>query len=100
MRAAVMTRDDLSTAIKHVLGLSQADSRSLVEDILRHLCAGLSTDGKVKIPAFGTFTVRDKPARMARNPRTQEPALIPRHRVLTFKASKHFRSRVAELRAY
>jgi integration host factor subunit alpha len=95
MLEPVLIREDLATNIHHELGLSRRDARGMVEDILRHLCAGLTSDRRVKIHGFGTFTVREKAARLGRNPRTGEPAQISARAVLTFRPSAQFRQRVA-----
>jgi integration host factor subunit alpha len=42
----------------------------------------------VKIPGFGSFNVRDKAARIGRNPKTGEEAEISARRVVSFKASQ------------
>lgn len=50
----------------------------------------------VKLSGFGTFSVRDKGARMGRNPRTGESAPISPRRVVTFRASAVLKRRIAE----
>ena len=48
----------------------------------------------VKLSGFGVFPVRDKRARMGRNPKTGEPAAINPRRVISFRASQIMKSRV------
>jgi len=48
----------------------------------------------VKLSGFGVFQVRDKRARMGRNPKTGEPAAISPRRVISFRASQIMKSRV------
>jgi integration host factor subunit alpha len=50
----------------------------------------------VKLSSFGTFSVRDKNARVGRNPKTGQEAPIPPRRVLTFRPSHLMKDRVAE----
>ena len=53
-------------------------------------------DGQqVKISSFGTFSVRDKTARIGRNPKTGEEVPINPRRVLTFRPSHLMKERVA-----
>ena len=51
---------------------------------------------QVKLSSFGTFSVRDKNARVGRNPKTGQEAPIPPRRVLTFRPSHLMKERVAE----
>ena len=51
----------------------------------------------IEIRGFGTFKVRPRRTRMARNPRTGESVEVPQRAVPVFKPSKHLRARVARL---
>ena len=53
----------------------------------------------VKLSGFGAFSVRDKGARMGRNPRTGEAAAIPPRRVVTFRASRVLKRRIGQAQA-
>ncbi|MDP3384913.1 MAG: HU family DNA-binding protein, partial [Phenylobacterium sp.] len=48
----------------------------------------------VKLSGFGVFQVREKRARMGRNPKTGEPAAIEPRRVIGFRASQVMKARV------
>ena len=50
----------------------------------------------VKLPGFGTFSVRGKGARVGRNPRTCEAVPISRRRVVSFRASAVLKERIAQ----
>ena len=43
---------------------------------------------KVKLSNFGTFTIREKKARVGRNPKTKEEKIISSRKVVLFKPSK------------
>ena len=49
------------------------------------------------LAGFGTFNVRKRKTRVARNPRTGDPVDVPSRSVPVFKPSKHLRGRVAKL---
>jgi len=51
---------------------------------------------QVKISSFGTFSTRDKNARMGRNPKTGEEVPISPRRVLSFRPSHLMKDRVAQ----
>jgi integration host factor subunit alpha len=95
MHGSTLTRADLSDVVHRKLGLSRAESASMVERLLHHMCASLSNGGNVKISGFGSFILRDKGERVGRNPKTGVEVPIAPRRVMTFRASQTMRDRVA-----
>ena len=95
MTDKTVTRMDLSEAVFREVGLSRNESAQLVERVLDHMSDALVRGEQVKISSFGTFSVRDKAARMARNPKTGEEVPINPRRVLTFRPSHLMKDRVA-----
>ena len=96
MTDKTLTRMDLSEAVFREVGLSRNESAQLVESVLEHLSDALVRGEQVKISSFGTFSVRDKSARIGRNPKTGEEVPINPRRVLTFRPSHLMKDRVAE----
>lgn len=94
-KAGNLTRADIAETLHRKIGLSRVDSSTLVEGILRHICASLSDGENVKISSFGTFVLRDKGQRVGRNPKTGVEVPISPRRVLTFRASQMMRDRIA-----
>lgn len=90
-----LTRMDLSEAVFREVGLSRNDSAQLVESVLSHMSDALVRGEQVKISSFGTFSVRDKAARVGRNPKTGQEVPINPRRVLTFRPSHLMKDRVA-----
>lgn len=90
-----LTRMDLSEAVFREVGLSRNESAELVESVLRHVSDALARGETVKISSFGTFSVREKGARVGRNPKTGEEVPIQPRRVLTFRPSHLMKDRVA-----
>ena len=86
---------DLSEAVFREVGLYRNESAQLVESVLDHLSDALVAGEQVKISSFGTFSVRDKSARVGRNPKTGEEVPINPRRVLTFRPSHLMKDRVA-----
>jgi len=95
MSEKTLTRMDLSEAIFREVGLSRNDSAKLVETVLTHMSDALVRGEQVKISSFGTFSIRDKAARVGRNPKTGEEVPIQPRRVLTFRPSHLLKERVA-----
>ncbi|MEM9061033.1 MAG: integration host factor subunit alpha [Pseudomonadota bacterium] len=94
MSGSTLTRSDLSEAVYREIGLSRNESAELVETILDRIAAALVDGETVKISSFGTFAVREKGARMGRNPKTGEEVPIDPRRVLVFRPSHILKERV------
>ena len=95
MSDKTLTRIDLSEAVFKEVGLSRNESAELVESLLNHISDALTKGEHVKISSFGTFSVRDKTARVGRNPKTGEEVPITPRRVLTFRPSHLMKEKVA-----
>ena len=95
MGEKTLTRMDLSEAVFREVGLSRNESAQLVESMLAHMSDALVRGEQVKISSFGTFSVRNKSARIGRNPKTGEEVPIQPRRVLTFRPSHLMKDRVA-----
>jgi integration host factor subunit alpha len=95
MHGGTLTRADLSDVVHRKLGLSRAESASVVERLLYHMCSSLADGKNVKISGFGSFILRDKGERLGRNPKTGVEVPIAPRRVMTFRASQTMRDKVA-----
>lgn len=95
LHVKTVTRMDLSEAVFREVGLSRNESAQLVESVLSHISDALVEGDQVKISSFGTFSVRDKAARVGRNPKTGQEVPIAPRRVLTFRPSHLMKERVA-----
>ena len=94
--SGTLTRADLADVVHRKLGLSRAESASLVERVLHHMCHALSDGHNVKISGFGSFILRDKGERVGRNPKTGVEVPIAPRRVMTFRASQILRDKIAK----
>lgn len=90
-----LTRLGLADALHEKGGVPRKDAAVLVDAILEHVMKALANGEKVLITGFGTFVLRDKPARMGRNPRNGEAHIVTARRVVSFYASDHVRRKVA-----
>ena len=94
MKGATVTRADLCEAVHEEVGLTRQDCSELVERTLELMAQALEKGEQVKLSGFGVFQVREKRARMGRNPKTGEPAAIEPRRVIGFGASQVMKARV------
>ena len=83
-----LTKDDLSMHINNEFGLTRKDCNEFVKSIIEEIIVGLKNDAILKIHNFGTFKIRHKNSRLARNPKSKIEVTIPPRSVISFKPSK------------
>jgi nucleoid DNA-binding protein len=88
-----MTKQELVERVHEATGegLSRKRTAEVVDAIFRTIVDSVRDDGKFFHPGFGTFVVRERKARMGRNPRTGDPMEIAGSRTVTFKAAQQLR---------
>lgn len=95
MSSKTVTRADLSEAIVRKIGLPRSEASEIVEAVLDEVAGALVSGQNVKLSSFGSFLLRDKRARMGRNPKTGEEVPITPRRVLSFRPSHVLKDRLA-----
>lgn len=83
-----MNKTELISAVAESTGLSKKDSERALNAAVDAITASLVKGDKVQVSGFGIFEVKEREARMGRNPRTGEAMEIAASRTPTFKASK------------
>ena len=97
-----MTKADLvehvTDAIAQTSGpmISKKDCARVVDAFLDAVKVALAEQHNIEIRGFGTFKIRRRKTRMARNPRTGDPVEVAARPVPVFKPSKELRLMVAE----
>lgn len=90
-----MTKSELVDKVSEAnAALTRKDSEAIVNIIFDSMGDALRSGEKVEIRGFGSFTVRERSAREARNPKSGEVVNIPAKRVPFFKTGKELRERV------
>ena len=89
-----VTREDLSEYINSEFGLSKYDCNQLVNEIIEQIITGIIDHSIVKIHNFGTFKLKQKNARIGRNPITRIEVMISPRKVITFIPSKHLLKKI------
>ena len=74
--------------------LYQRDVENIVGAILEEITAALARGDRVELRGFGAFSVRNRPARTGRNPRTGEAVEVEEKWVPFFKTGKELRDRL------
>lgn len=93
-----MTKADLVDTIAQGTGLTRLETEAVIDGFLFSVMQALVDGKSVEIRGFGSFRVRERAARTARNPQTDEAVEIPRRFVPTFKPASDFRREVNEAR--
>ena len=86
-----LTKKDLVNIVYMQVGFSKQISESLIDEFFSLIIMNLKKEKKLKISKFGTFTIREKKARIGRNPKTKEEKKISKRNVVLFSASKEFK---------
>jgi integration host factor subunit alpha len=87
-----MTKADIIEGVYEKVGFSKKESAEIVELVFDTLKETLERGDKIKISGFGNFQVRQKKARVGRNPQTGKEIEISARRVLTFRPSQVLKS--------
>ena len=74
--------------------LTQRDVERVVSIILESMIESLESGGRVELRGFGAFSVRNRPGRPGRNPRTGEAVQVKAKHVPFFKSGKELRTRL------
>jgi integration host factor subunit beta len=83
-----VTKAHLVDQVAVAAEVSKQEAEKMVNSLLGTITEGLQSGDKLELRGFGSFKVRDRKARQARNPRTGEIIQVPAQRVATFKPSK------------
>ncbi|MBV8435820.1 MAG: HU family DNA-binding protein [Candidatus Eremiobacteraeota bacterium] len=89
-----MNKVDLIRSAMERLELSRKDAMALVDGLFEDIQDACISGEPVKVPGFGQFKVRDRAARMARNPATGEQVKVPAKRVFKFLPAKALKEAV------
>ena len=89
-----MTKADLVEEIAALTGVSKNHTAVIVDGMLDAVSRALSDGKHLEIRGFGTFKVRERRARRARNPRSGSEVMVPAKLVPVFKPSKELKAQI------
>jgi DNA-binding protein HU-beta len=90
-----VNKAQLIDAVAERLGGSKKDANDAVEAVLDTITRNVVAGTKISITGFGSFEKVDRPARMARNPRTGERVRVKKSSVPKFRAGQAFKDVVS-----
>ena len=91
-----MTRSELTAMAAERAGIGKQEAEQMVSALLDSICQTLERGESVQLTGFGTFEVRERQAKVGRDPRTKEPITIPATQVPVFRPSQRLKDRVAK----
>ena len=89
-----MVKLDVVAKVAEKAGLTKADAARAMEAVTDTISAALKKGEKVTLTGFGTFELRQRAARMGRNPQTGASLHIPATKTPAFKAGKSLKEAV------
>ena len=89
-----MNTSELVTALAAKTELSKKDAEKAVNAFVETVSDSLAHGDKIQLIGFGTFAVKERPARVARNPRTGAEIKIAASKAPAFKAGKALKDKV------
>lgn len=94
MERSNITRKDLAAVINEKMGFSKRSAEELINAFFSYMKKSLIEGESVKLVHFGTLAVRNKSARVGRNPRTGTVMEISKRNMVSFKPSKGLREKI------
>ena len=91
-----MNKAELVSAVAEKTGMSKKDSEKAVKAAFDTITEALAAGDKVQLVGFGAFEVKERGARIGRNPKTKEEIEIPASRVASFKVGKALKEAVTK----
>ncbi len=93
----IMTKQEIVDIVSSATGLSKVETETIMNGVMSTIIDALANNDRVELRGFGTFGVKHRMPKKARNPGTGEAIYLPERYVPTFKPAKMMRSRVNEL---
>ncbi len=89
-----MNKNELIGAVAEKAALSKKDAEKAVNAVLETITATVASGNKVQLIGFGTFELRERAEKQARNPRTGEAMTVSACKAPAFKAGQAFKNAV------
>jgi DNA-binding protein HU-beta len=89
-----MVKMDLIAKVADMAGMTKVDAAKAIDAVVEAIQSSLAKGEKVTWTGFGTFEVRNRAARMGRNPQTGAPLHIAASKTPAFKSGKSLKDAV------
>mgnify|MGYP001452454656 CR=1 FL=1 len=89
-----MTKADIVNEVAELTGLTKVETETVLEGVIESIVNALSRSERIDIRGFGSFQVKKRKAREARNPATQELLRLEERYVPVFKVSNLLKEKI------
>ena len=89
-----MTKKDIVLKITDLTGIKQVDVKRIVQKTFDVIIEALIRNEKVELRNFGVFKIKERKARLGRNPRTNQTVHVPPRKVVVFKPGLEMKQRI------
>lgn len=89
-----MTKAELAAEISRTTGIDKKSVLTVIEKFMEEVKDSLASGRNVYLRGFGSFIVKERAAKTARNISKNTTIVIPAHRIPTFKPAKTFKTDV------
>ena len=89
-----MNKLELTGKVAELAGTSKAEAGRVLEAVIAAISQELAEGGCVHLMDFGSFSIKERAARMGKNPRTGENIPVPACRTVVFKCGKGLKEQV------
>jgi len=86
-----MTKAELVENVSKSMDISKKHTEIVINTIIDSIISTLKNGEKVELRGFGSFKIRDRQARVGRNPKTGEKVDIPEKKIPYFKPGKELK---------
>ena len=83
-----MTKSDIINEVSNNTGLTKVETEAVLEGVIDSISKALKEGNRVDIRGFGSFIVKERKARQARNPSTNKIINLNLRYIPSFKVSK------------
>ena len=91
-----MTKSELLETLANDTGLKKKDVANVMQALQSQIHKVLKTEHKFKLDGLGIFQLKDRKARIGRNPRTGEMVNVPAKKVVKFRVLKALKEAVLQ----
>jgi DNA-binding protein HU-beta len=89
-----MNKAELTNAVAEKTGFTKKDSDAVITAVFDVITGALASGDKIQLVGFGSFEVKQREARVGRNPKTKEQINIPASKSPVFKPGKSLKETV------
>ena len=83
-----MIKQDIVDNVANATGLTKVEVEAVINESFIEIINALSKNENIELRGFGSFSVKHRMPKKARNPRTGDPIFLPERYVPVFKPSK------------